>query len=217
VYIDDGGKRFRLPRNPSFVDPGVLGAPRLCREVATERDLFNCHGTFFELPAENAGGFGRVRPVATHDRHLSDYCSYRGLLVVSGIDLDAADGNRHVIRSDDGKTGLWVGAIDDVWELGKPVGVGGPWKETPVNAGAVSDPYLMAGYDEKRLTLVADTSTTVLIEIDIIGAGNWHRWKSIDLASGAPYEEDFPDSLQAYWVRFTTSSEGTLTAQLVYE
>lgn len=42
--------------------------PRLgiCREVATERDLMNCADTFYELPAENADGFAKIRPVASH-------------------------------------------------------------------------------------------------------------------------------------------------------
>ena len=60
--------------------PGALGPERVDREVCTERDLFNCHGTFYELPAENAGGFAKVRPVTTHNRRVHDYCSYRGLL-----------------------------------------------------------------------------------------------------------------------------------------
>ena len=45
---------------------------RIDREVCTERDLFNCHGTFYELPAENAGGFAKVRPVTTHNRRVHD-------------------------------------------------------------------------------------------------------------------------------------------------
>ena len=54
------------------------------------------------------------------------------------------------IKSADGKLGLWFGAIDDLWKLGKPVGVGGPWKHTAVKAGKPSDAYLMTGYDKKR-------------------------------------------------------------------
>ncbi len=88
--------------------------------------------------------------MATHGLRIVDYCSYRGLLVISGFDPAKAGDNRHVIRSSDGKTGLWVGAIDDLWELGKPVGSGGPWKDTAVKAGEVSDAYLMTGYDGKE-------------------------------------------------------------------
>ncbi len=217
LYHDDSGRRFRLPRGAAAYDaPGPLGPERLCREVATERDLFNCHGTFFELPAENAGGFRRVRPVATHGLRLTDYCSYRGLLVVSGVDLAAAEGNRHVVRSSDGKTGLWVGAIDDLWELGKPVGSGGPWKDSPVKAGEASDPYLMTGYDEKELTLSASAATKVSVEVDLTGMGDWVTYREFEIAAGREESHRFPDGFQAYWVRFRSAADATATAWLEY-
>ncbi|MBL9154130.1 MAG: hypothetical protein JNK37_16675 [Verrucomicrobiales bacterium] len=219
IYVDDAGRRFRLPRggDASFDAAGPLGWERLCREVATERDLFNCHGTFFELPAENAAGFRRVRPVATHGRRISDYCSYRGLFVVSGIDLADAGESRHIIRSTDGRTGLWVGAIDDIWELGKPVGRGGPWLDTPVKAGDLSDPYLMTGYDRKSLTLKASEPMTITAEIDLSGMGDWQTWRQWPVKAGEAVAETFPESFQAYWIRFRTDAAGSVTAQLLYE
>ncbi|MFC1509025.1 hypothetical protein ACFL60_04965 [Candidatus Omnitrophota bacterium] len=216
IYIDDNGKRFRLPKNPDFVEAGSLGFGRLCREVATERDLFNCHGTFYELPANNAGGFSYVRPVATHNRRIFDYCSYRGLLVISGINLEKAGGNRHIIRSDDGKTALWVGAIDDIWELGKPEGVGGPWLNTAVNAHECSDPYLMTGYDQKILKLSSSDAATITAEIDIMGMGDWHTYKMFQLHPDEPVAYQFPRAFQAYWIRFTSDTKTTATAQLFY-
>ena len=49
LYVDDKG-RWRLPRGTAGLDKaGPLGAERVCREVCTERDLFNAGGTFFEL------------------------------------------------------------------------------------------------------------------------------------------------------------------------
>lgn len=217
IHTDDAGKRFRLPRgNAAFDQPNPLGGERLCREVATERDLFNCHGTFFELPAENAFGFSRVRPVATHGLRIVDYCSYRGLLVISGIDLGKAEDNRHVIRSSDGKTGLWVGAIDDLWELGKPVGSGGPWKETAVKAGEVSDAYLMTGYDGKELTLSSDQPTKVTVEVDLTGMGDWVTYREFALEAGKGEKHVFPDGFQAYWVRCRSGAAATVTAWLEY-
>lgn len=217
IYTDDAGKRFRLPRgNAAFDQPNPLGGERLCREVATERDLFNCHGTFFELPAENAAGFSRVRPVATHGLRIVDYCSYRGLLVISGIDLAQAGDNRHVIRSSDGKTGLWVGAIDDLWELGKPIGSGGPWKDTAVKAGEVSDAYLMTGYDEKELTLSADQNTKVTVEVDLTGMGDWVGYREFELEAGKEVKHLFPNGYQAYWLRCRSDAEATMTAWLEY-
>lgn len=217
IYTDDSGKRFRLPRaSGSFDQPGPLGGERLCREVATERDLFNCHGTFFELPAENAGGFTRVRPVATHGLRVSDYCSYRGLLVISGVDLAAAGENRHLIRSTDGKTGLWVGAIDDLWELGKPVGKGGPWNGTKIKADEPSDPYLMTGYDEKELTISTEAATTVTVEVDLTGMGDWVVYRAFELAAGAEQKHQFPDGFEAYWVRCRAADDTVATAEFEY-
>lgn len=217
IYTDDAGKRFRLPRgHDAFDQVGPLGGERLCREVATERDLFNCHGTFFELPAENAAGFSRVRPIATHGLRMVDYCSYRGLLVVSGVDLAQAGGNRHIIRSSDGKTGLWVGVIDDLWELGKPVGSGGPWKDTEVKADEVSDPYLMTGYDRKELTLSSSAETGIRMEIDLTGMGDWVEYRRVALKAGTPDVFLFPPSFQAYWIRFRSDRPARVTAWLDY-
>lgn len=217
IYVDDSGQRYRLPRGAEGYEQAASHGPeRLCREVATERDLFNCHGTFYELPAENAGGFRRVRPVATHGLRVSDFCSYRGLLVLSGVDLAAAAGNRHVRPSDDGKTGLWVGALDDLWELGKPVGSGGPWKETSVSAGGLSDAYLMTGFDEKELTLSSSAATRVQVEVDLSGLGDWVVYREFDLEAGPEIRHRFPEGYQAYWVRFRSSAEAVLTAWLEY-
>ena len=220
VYTNDKGRRFRLPRSGDarFDGDGPLGGERLCREVSTERDLFNCHGTFYELPAENAGGFARVRPVATHGRRIHDFCSYRGLLVLSGVrDGAEVEQNRHIIRSSDGKTALWVGAIDDIWQLGKPTGQGGPWLNTPVAAGQVSDPYLMTGYDQKKLTLSADVASSITLEVDLSGMGDWVVWKTFDLeGSGKPVEYHFPEAFQAYWVRFSSTVPARVSAQLDY-
>lgn len=217
IYTDDAGKRFRLPRgHDAFDRPNLLGGERLCREVATERDLFNCHGTFFELPAENAAGFSRVRPVATHGMRIVDYCSYRGLLVIAGVDLAKAGDNRHIVRSSDDKTGLWVGAIDDLWELGKPVGSGGPWKDTAVKAGEVSDAYLMTGYDEKELTLSADQNTKVTVEVDLTGMGDWVNYREFTLEAGKEEKHLFPDGYQAYWMRCRSGVDATVSAWLEY-
>jgi hypothetical protein len=218
VYTDEKGRRFRLPRgNAAFDAAGPLGPERLCREVSTERDLFNCHGTFFELPAENAGGFARVRPVATHDLRIADYCSYRGLLVLSGVRRDAPTESHHIIHSSDGKTALWVGAIDDIWKLGKPTGHGGPWLDSKVEAGVPSDAYLMTGYDQKSLILRSSVATEIAAEIDISGFGHWQTWRTVSVGGETgEHSYEFPEQFQAYWIRFTSAAAATVTAQLEY-
>jgi hypothetical protein len=216
IYTDDTGQRFRLPKNPDYSPPGPLGWGRLCREVATERDLFNCHGTFFELPARNAGGFSKVRPVSTHNLRIRDFCSYRGLFILSGVNLDKTDGNPHIIRSEDGKAALWAGAIDDIWSLGKPTGSGGPWKESRVKAGDYSDPYLITGYDHKRLTIKTSEAATITAEIDISGMGDWQVFDKYKLNADGLMAKQFGKAFQAYWIRFVSDHDTTATAQLVY-
>ncbi len=220
VYTDEQGKRFRLPKGRvDFEAVGPLGPGRIAREVCTERDLLNAGGTFFELPAENAGGIAKVRPIATHNRAIHDYASWRGLLVMTGIDADAPASNRHVIRSADGRAAVWVGAVDDLWQFGKAVGVGGPWKDSAVKAGEPSDPYLMTGYDKKTIALshAAASTVTFNVEVDVAGNGRWVSFATIDVPPRKTVRRAFPAGYQAYWVRVTANATTTATAWLVYE
>lgn len=218
LYVDDAGRRWRLPKgDPAFDRPGELGDARVDREVCTERDLFNAHGTFYELPAENAGGFARLRPISTHNRRIHDYASYRGLLVLSGVAAGAT--GEHIVRSSDGRCALWVGAVDDLWQFGKPRGVGGPWRDSTVKAGQPSDPYLMTGYDRKRLTLSAAGSGPMVIrvEVDVSGDGRWRVYQSFSVAGGGPVEHEFPPQFGAYWVRAVSDRDGVASAVFTYD
>ena len=220
VFTDDKGKRWRLPKgDPAFDHDGPLGPCRVDREVATERDLFNAHGTFYELPADNAGGFAKLRPVATHNRQIHDYCSYRGLFIMTGVADGAPTNNPHIVRSDDGKAALWVGAIDDVWKLGKPRGRGGPWKNSAVKAGQPSDPYLMTAYDRKSFSLAHDAQAAVniVVQVDLTGDGNWVTYHSFEVAPGKTVEHNFPDGFSAYWLRTASAQDCRATAQLSYQ
>lgn len=218
LYVDDAGRRWRLPKgDPAFDELTGKGLIRIDREVVTERDLFNCHGTFYELPAENAGGFAKIRPITTHNRRIMDYCSYRGLLILTGI--RGGEGNDHIIRSDDGKAAVWAGTVDDLWKFGKPVGCGGPWKDSPAKAAVPSDPYLMTGYDAKRLTLSHTHSQPVnlTVEVDITGDGHWVPYRTFAVPPAQSVRHDFPAAFQAYWMRVVADQDCTATAWLDYE
>jgi hypothetical protein len=217
LYNDDAGRRWRLPRGDASLDQDLgWGATRVAREVATERDLFNANGTFYELPADNAGGFAKVRAVATHNRRIHDFCSYRGMFVMTGIANDAT--HSHIIRAADGKAAVWVGAIDDAWQLGKPRGFGGPWKNTHVTANTPSDPYLMTGFDSKTLTLShgAKKTVTIRLELDISGDGLWRSYKSFTVPAGEEAVFTFPSTVTAYWLRVVADQACEATAQLNY-
>jgi len=220
IFTDDSGRRWRLPKgDAAFGKAGPMGEARVCREVATERDLFNSQGTFYELPADNAGGFAKVRPVATSQLRIHDYCSYRGLLVMTGIADGTSGGNPHIIRSDDGKAALWVGAIDDIWKLGKPRGQGGPWKDSVVKKGVPSDPYLMTGYGKKSFTLshTGKQPNSFRVEVDLTGSGQWVTYASYTILPGQTRNSDFPEAFGAYWVRVVAEKDTTATATFIYE
>ncbi len=82
----------------------------------------------------------------------------------------------HYFGNDAG--GLWFGAIDDLWKLGKPVGEGGVWKNTNVKAGEPSLPCLMTGYDRKKVMLTADRNVLIRLEVDFDLTG-FHTYKTI--------------------------------------
>lgn len=220
VYTDEAGKRWRLPKGRAdFAATGAYGAERAAREVCTERDLLNAGGTFFELPAENAGGITKVRPVATHNRRIHDYATWRGLLIMSGDDLAGGVESRHRVRSQDGKVTLWVGGVDDLWSFGRAVGVGGPLKDTEVQPATPSEPYLMTGYPKKRLEL-SHTDAKPLkmrVEVDLTGTGVWVEYGAYDVAPGKPHTHVFPDDFQAYWVRVSADRATRATAWFTYE
>jgi hypothetical protein len=224
VILRDGGKRLRLPKGHTIFDhpPAPLRAER---ESVSERTLANIHGTFYEVPrAETAAkedlDWYKLKPVTTHNRLISDYCTWRGLLVIAGVRADAkATSNLFKATGDSNSAGLWFGSIDDLWKLGKPVGVGGPWKNTAVKAGQPSDPYLMTGYDRKRVVLSHDSqlSITMRVEVDPSGQGVWKTYAEIAVPAGEIVEHRFDDAFGSHWVRVVADRDCEATATLYYE
>lgn len=220
LIIDDSGRRWRLPKgNTKFEDLTTNGLLRICREVATERDLFNCAGTFYELPAENADGFAKIRPVSSHNYRIHDYASYRGLLVMTDVEPNTNIKNKHIITSTDGKASVWVGTIDDLWNLGKPRGEGGPWKDSSIKKHQPSDPYLIGFYDKRTLNLSHKSKETVAftIEVEPIGHGPWMEYKTINVKPNQVISFTFPRSFQSRWIRFKSDKDCVATAWLKYE
>jgi len=216
---DDFGRRWRLPvGNHLYAELTDASALRLCREVVTERDLFNCAGTFYELPANNADGFAKIRPVASHNFRIHDYASYRGMLVMTGINPEIANQNSHIIISSDGNAAVWAGVIDDLWKMGKPVGEGGPWKNSEVTAGVPSDPYLIGFYDKRSLELSHNSSGTITftIEAEPIGHGPWMNYMTVKVKPGEVYKYDFNQAFESRWIRFAADQNCIATAWLKY-
>lgn len=218
VLCVQGTNRFRLPRTlPAYDKAFPSGWPRAVREVVTERRLLQVHGTFYELPYPASGGLRRIRPVATHHKHISDFASWRGLLVLAGVAATATN-FAHLIRSDDGQAALWVGEVDDLWRFGPPTGVGGPWKNSAVSAGQPSDPYLMLGYEPKVLVLshAASHPVTVTVEVDFTADNTWSPYAQFTVPPGQTVRHTFPEGYAAHWVRLKTDTDTVVTATFYY-
>lgn len=220
LVIDDSGRRWRLPKGNMKYDQLIADAKtRICREVATERDLFHAHGTFYELPAENADGYAKIRPIASHNFRIHDYASYRGMLIISGLDPKVDSNNPHIITSNDGELALWAGVIDDLWKLGKPVGEGGPLLESVVEANIPSDPYLIGFYDQRKVALSHENLEDVefIIEVNPIGHGPWMLYRQIMVPSGETVIHEFPIAFEARWVRVIAKQDCIATSWFTYE
>jgi hypothetical protein len=215
VLVTSSGRRYRLPKGDAKLD---AFQHRGRREVVTERQLFNAHGTLYELPYDISGGFAKIRPIATHNLGIYDFASWRGLLALSGTTPSSGAVDQHHVVSADGFSSVWLGAIDDLWRLGKPRGTGGPWKDSQAAAGIPSDPYLFYGYDRKTLTLSHDAaeSVRVRVEVDITGEGDWHLYRSFDVGAGQITDHEFEPGYSARWIRFTTDRDVRASALLQY-
>jgi|TARA_B110000467_G_scaffold164164_1_gene192298 hypothetical protein len=219
VVVESHGERLRLPKGDVAYDkPFSFGWPRTYREIESERELANIHGTFYELPLvvnDKPPLFQKLRPISSHRKQIADFASWNGLLVMSGVGVSAKE-STHIHKSDNGKEALWFGAIDDLWKLGKPVGVGGPWKASSVKAGDVSDPYLMTGYDKKKLILSADEPTEITLEINFDHFG-YHSYRTWKVVPGSSIEFEFPKGFSAHWARLATDSDCVVSATFIYE
>ena len=221
VIINDATYgRVRLPKGSSAYDSaGPTGWFRGRREVVTERAVMNIHGTFYELPRSDAssGGIRRIRPITTHNKLIRDFCSWRGMLVLTGLPAGVSN-SEHVRVSSDGKAALWFGNIDDLWRFGQPAGTGGPWKDTAVTANTPSDPYLMRGYDSKSLEISHTSASAVdfTVQVDLLGNNTWQNYDTFTVPPGTPFTHVFPDGYSAYWVRLSSSAATTASAQFTY-
>jgi hypothetical protein len=218
VIYTEGGNRFRLPKHSAAYDTAFAsGWPRGVREVVTERQMFQAHGTFYELPLSGSGGFRRLRPITTHGKRISDFGSWRGLFAIAGIAANATN-RGHVFRSDDGQAALWFGNVDDLWRMGAPAGVGGPWKDTAVRAHAPSDPYLMLGYERKVLELAhaGAQPVTFTVEVDFCADNIWSEYARFVVPPGQTIKHVFPEGYSAHWVRLKSDTATRATASFTY-
>lgn len=207
VIIKDKTGTFRIPSGSGLYE-GF--ASRDKRELESERFMLNIQGTFYEVGRES--GYLAMRPVTTHHKKITDFCTWRGLLVLSGTRKDAtADGHYFGNASN----GLWYGGIDDLWKMGKPTGLGGVWKNTQVKANEPSLPYLMTGYDQKKVSITSDKDVRIKLEIDFDLTG-FHEYKTFVIKAGQTLNYEFPKGFNAHWIRAVADKDCQSTVMFTY-
>jgi len=203
-------QRYLLPKASHTWDHAWNTEWTRIRHAVTERLLMDAHGMFYELPAFSyAGRIWGIRPICSHLRVVPDFCHWRGLFVMASDQIDHDQGQP--------QSGLWFGNIDDLWQMGKPTGWGGPWWDTPVKAGQVSDPFLMTGFDKKVVHVTHDSEEHVefAFEVDFLGDGSWQRYQVLRFRKGYQHHE-FPDGFSAHWIRVRVDRDCNATVYFMY-
>lgn len=211
VLHDGKWLRYRLPKGSHSWEHTWNTEWMRIREVQTERYLMDAFGIFYDLPALVYGDHvWGIRPICNHLRICPDLTYWRGLLVLAGDQTDNAVGQP--------QSGLWFGNIDDLWRWGKPSGWGAVWRDEPVEAGAVSDPFLMTGFDKKVLHLSHSSKeeVTFTVEVDFLGSGDWKTYQEIRVGPEGYAHHEFPDGYSAHWVRIRAGGACRATASFVY-
>jgi len=109
TVTDDNGKAWRFPNVNG--DTNVI-----CREIATERDLLYVGGVWYEVPADNAGGFSALRPIALADEPVRALEGRLGLMYVNGRAM----------------------VIDDLWKNGTASAAYWLWRQCAADASQVT-------------------------------------------------------------------------------
>lgn len=218
IVTTKNGQRWRLP---IFDDAWQPGQQRAVREVQSERFLAHLGGIFYEVPRTGelaVPDYQKLRPVSAGAARITDFCTWRGLFVMSGADVGARpDG--HFFKSSDGECGLWFGMVDDLWKLGAPRGHGGPWKDTSVTANEPSEPFLMTNFTRKSLALSHDSKepVTFTVEVDFLANGTWREYGRFIVNPTKSFTHNFPRGFAAHWVRLRTDRNTTATAMFHYD
>ena len=219
VYTQGDGvwRTYRLPKaSHTFDHKWQTEWPRI-RAVEHERLLMDHHGMFYELsPWAYGNRVWGIRPISTHLWVHADFCSWKGMLVL-GADNASHESGGNVLTAEP-QSGIWMGRTDDLWNLGKPKGWGGPWWKSPVTANDPSDPYLLTGFEQKCLHLYHEDDHPVAftVELDALGDGSFRKWQTFVVQPGETVVHPFAAGVSAHWLRLTPDRDTIATAQLHY-
>jgi hypothetical protein len=212
AFVKGQWQRYLLPKGSHSFDHAWNTEWTRIRHAVTERLLMDVHGIFYELPALSYDGhIWGIKPICSHLRVVPDFCHWRGLFVMASDQIDHDQGQP--------QSGLWFGNFDDLWQMGKPTGWGGPWWKTPVKARQWSDPFLMTGFDKKVVHMAHEGGEQVrfFVNVDFLGDGSWKEYGQFDAYPNKGYvHHEFPDGFSAHWVRVSTDKDCVATVYFMY-
>ena len=176
AVTDDAGRRWHFPNVNG--DTNVV-----CREIATERDLLYVGGVWYELPAENAGGFAALRPIALASEPVKALEARLGLMYVNGQAMAIDD----LWKNGTAAAAYWL------WEVEKGVARKMPTAEIaiPGNAGRIT----RYAADELRYHLERATGGEIVI-VDELAPRRTRRFH-VGATAAARHAGIDPDALQA--------------------
>jgi hypothetical protein len=136
---------------------------------------------------------------------IHDYASYRGMLV-----LTAAKGAKlgeHVVTSTDGNAAVWLGVVDDLWKLGRPVGKAKIGLSERNPGIWTSDPVLAYGFGDIEIAcqVSGGRGGVVFVDADISGDGTWVAISRIQIPPSGRGHAQIDKRLHPYWLRIRTA------------
>jgi hypothetical protein len=164
LMLRDGGRwqTFRLPKSSHSYD-GAHGWntewPRI-RDIGESDLLMTMHGAFWRFPRDfKPGATGGIAPRSAYLRVVGDFARW-GDRVVLGCDDHAKKEflNKRPLKAHAGSplvshSNLWFMEPARLDQLGPVVARGAAWLGEDVAAGAVSDPFLVGGFETRSLVL----------------------------------------------------------------
>ncbi len=187
--------------------------PRI-RPIENDRWMLDMHGMFFDFPKtfsrSNATG---IKPIGSHLRYIPDFCEWNGRLVLASDDTSIQQNP----MAGQPQSNLWFGTSDELKQWGPASAYGGPWIEDEVKATAASDPFLVAGFDQRVLHLRvtdAQSPVTFQLQFDVQGNGNWTDFQKLTVKPDQGTSYIFPEDFAATWFRLKSDQDCKATAYL---
>ena len=210
LNVRDKGRwtRLRLPK-ASFTQDADHGWftewPRI-RDAGGGRLLMNKHDMFYEFPKTfSAGNTAGIRPISTFLKMVVDYADWGGRLVMTANDT-SRQGNAIVGRP---ISNLWFTTFDGLRNLGRPAGYGGVWVNDAVKANEPSEPFLLAGFEQRVVHLAHDGAApvTFTLEVDAAGDGKWAKCAAVSVPAAGYAYHVIPADVRGEWIRVKTDRD----------